>query len=238
MSLLFYNGDSGLSELYNTDGQGGITQLNSYSFVRTTWTHIVPCYEGYYTILLFYDNRSGIAEFYRIDEYGNLSQLSSTTYSTGWTHILGDNFTDELSASALFFYNSASGLGQFYYIDRQGDIHQVSSTTYSTGWTHIVPGTFGLFFYNSRSGLGQFYKTDGRGGIQQLSSATYSTGWTHIVDVPAFQGTDSSDDDLLFYNSNSGLAQFYHTDRQGNINQLSNTTYSTGWTIIEWLEIL
>ncbi len=88
MSLLFYNGDSGLSELYNTDGQGGITQLNIYSFVETTWIHIVPCYTGYYTTVLFYDNRSGISEFNRIDEYGNLSSLSSTTYSTGWTHII------------------------------------------------------------------------------------------------------------------------------------------------------
>ena len=87
MSLLFYNGDSGLSELYNTDGQGGITQLNIYSFVETTWTHIVPCYTDYYTTVLFYDNRSGISEFNRIDEYGNLSQLSSTTYSPDWTLI-------------------------------------------------------------------------------------------------------------------------------------------------------
>ena len=146
---------------------------------------------------------------------------------------------------SLLFYNSTSGLAQFYNTDGQGGINQVWSTTFSKGWTHIVPGAFvldfgprALFFYNSTSGLGQFYSTDSIGGMHQLSSTTYSTGWTHIVDVPVAQGPGIVDDDLLFYKGTSGLAQFYHTDRQGNINQLSNTTYSTGWTLIEWLEIL
>ncbi len=185
--------------------------------------------------LLFYNSTSGLAQKYSADGLGGINLLSSTTYSTGWTHIIAGNFTYDLSASALFFYNSTSGLGQFNYIDRGGDIHQASSKTYSPSWTHIVPGTFGLLFYNSSSGLGQFYSTDGSGGIQQLSSTTYSTGWTHIVDIPVVPGPDSIDDDLLFYNGNSGLAQFYRTDRQGHINQLSSTTYSTGWTLIEWL---
>src|SRR5947207_7466549 len=142
MSLLFYNRNSGLSQLYNTDGQGGITQLNSYSFERTTWTHIVPCYGAdtqYYTTLLFYDSRSGIAEFYGVDDYGNLNQLSSTTYSTGWTHIVdvplaqGPHLIDD----DLLFYNGNSGVAQFYLADRQGQINQLSNTTYSTGWTLI-----------------------------------------------------------------------------------------------------
>jgi hypothetical protein len=37
---------------------------------------------------------------------------------------------------------------------------------------------------------------------------------------------------LLFYNSSSGLAQFYSTDGQGGISQLSSSTYSRGWTLI------
>src|SRR5437667_433531 len=150
MNLLFYNGNSGLSELYNLDDQGGITQLSIISFVQTTWTHIVPRYIGYSTTLLFYDNRSGIAEFYGLDQYGNFNQLSSTTYSPGWTHIVPGTF-------GLLFYNSRSGLGQFYRPDGSGGIQQLSSSTYSTGWTHIVviPPVVGpdfndddLLFYN------------------------------------------------------------------------------------------
>jgi len=195
----------------------------------------------YSTTLLFYDSRSGIAEFYGVDDYGNLNQLSSTTYSTGWTHIIPIPVLGG-PGTTLLFYNSNSGPAQFYSTDGQGGINQLTSTTYSTGWTHIIPGDFAadfspraLLFYNGNSGLGQFYNTDFKGGMHQLSSATYSTGWTHIVDVPADQGPDLVDDDLLFYNGNSGVAQFYRSDRQGHINQLSSTTYSTGWTLIEWL---
>ena len=188
--------------------------------------------------LLFYNSTSGLAQFYNTDGQGGINQVWSTTFSKGWTHIVPGAFVLDFGPRALFFYNSTSGLGQFYSIDRQDNINQISSTTYSTGWTHIVPGSFGLFFYNSTSGLGQFYSMDSMGGMHQLSSTTYSTGWTHIVDVPVAQGPGIVDDDLLFYKGTSGLAQFYHTDRQGNINQLSNTTYSTGWTLIEWLEIL
>ncbi len=193
MSLLFYNHNSGLSQLYNTDGQGGITQLNSYSFVRTTWTHIVPCYEGYYTILLFYDNRSGIAEFYRIDEYGNLSQLSSTTYSPDWTHVIPFP-TPGAPDNELLFYNSTSGLAQKYITDGLGGINQLSSTTYSTGWTHILGDNFtdelsasALFFYNSASGLGQFYYIDRQGDIHQVSSTTYSK-WAGPILQNGWQG--------------------------------------------------
>ncbi len=185
--------------------------------------------------MFFYNSNSGLAQFYSTDGQGGINQISSTTYSTGWTHIIPGDFAADFSPRALFFYNGNSGLGQFYSIDRQGDIHQISSTTYSTGWTYIVPGSFGLLFYNGNSGLGQFYSTDFKGGMHQLSSATYSTGWTHIVDVPAVHGPDLVDNDLLFYNGKSGVAQFYRTDRQGHINQLSNTTYSTGWTLIESL---
>src|SRR2546425_11904467 len=128
MSLLFYNRNSGLSQLYNTDGQGGITQLNSYSFVQTTWTHIVPCYTGYYTTLLFYDNRSGIAEFYRIDEYGNLSQLSSTTYSPGWTHIVPFPTLGE-PIDQLFFYIRSILFEQKNSVDEDRGINKVSNIT-------------------------------------------------------------------------------------------------------------
>src|SRR5438128_8237285 len=36
----------------------------------------------------------------------------------------------------------------------------------------------------------------------------------------------------LFYNSTSGVAQFYNTDGNGGIQQLSKATWSTGWTHI------
>ena len=247
MSLLFYDRNAGHGELYRTDGQGGISQLNSYDGWRRSWSHIVPTYatemNQYHTALLFYDKNSGVAQFYNVDAQGHISQLSNNTYSTGWTHIIPGSFVAGSADTALLFYNSSSGLAQFYSTDGQGNIFQLSSNHYSAGWTHIIPGWFTIFrpggagestmallFYNSGSGLAQFYSTDGQGGITQLSNNTYSAGWTHII--PGSFVAGYSNTALLFYNSNSGLAQFYSTDGQGGINQLSSTTYSKDWTFI------
>ena len=97
-----------------------------------------------------------------------------------------------------------------------------------------------LLFYNSGSGLAQFYSTDGQGGISQLSSSTFSKGWSHIVDIPGGPSSmpdTGNPDELLFYNGSSGLAQFYRTDGQGGISQLSSTNYRRGWALIEWLTL-
>jgi len=248
MSLLFYDRNAGHGELYRTDGQGGITLLKSYDGWRTSWSHIVPTYatemNQYHTALLFYDKNSGVAQFYNVDSQGNINQLSNNTYSTGWTHIVPGNFTTSTN-TALLFYNSASGLAQFYNTDGQGNITQLSSNHYSTGWTHIIPGSFvagynntALLFYNSASGLAQFYSTDGQGGINQLSSNTYSKGWSQIVDIPGGPSgmpDTGNPDSLLFYTNSSGLAQFYSTDGQGGITQLSSSHYRTSWALIQWL---
>jgi hypothetical protein len=181
-----------------------------------------------------------------VDDQGQLIQINTVlSLGSNWTHIVPCSFSTQQFPYAieLLCYNKNSGAATFFGLDSAGNLTQLSSTTYSTGWTLIVHGNFAeanykdsLLFYNSSSGLAQFYSTDGQGGISQLSSSTYSKGWTHIV--PGYytiftpSGTGEDFMDLLFYNSSSGLAQFYSTDGQGGISQLSSSTYSKGWTHI------
>ena len=89
-----------------------------------------------------------------------------------------------------------------------------------------------LLFYDRNAGHGELYSTGGQGDITQLKSYDgWRTSWSHIV--PSY-ATDNSQSEttLLFYDKNSGVAQFYNVDAQGHISQLSNNTYSTGWTHI------
>jgi len=246
MALLLYDRQAGQGEFYTLDAQAHIRLLKSYSGWRTSWTQIIPISiytEGPGTplsSLLFYDSTSGTGQFYRVDTHGNLTPSSPQTWSKGWTHILSDDFVNG-SSTSLLFYNRESGLSQLYVTDGSHLGRQVFSTTWSTGWTHIIAARFsnepfsGLLFYNGTSGAAQFYNTDGNGGIQQLSNSTWSTGWTHIVPVLLYRGDYAGaggTSDLLFYNSTSGVAQFYNTDGNGGIQQVSNTTWSTGWTHI------
>jgi hypothetical protein len=65
-SLLFYEHGTGYAEFYDTDGQGGISFLQSHSDWRNSWTHIVSgvFYGTARTGLLFYDREAGFAAIY------------------------------------------------------------------------------------------------------------------------------------------------------------------------------
>ncbi len=86
-----------------------------------------------------------------------------------------------------------------------------------------------LLFYNSNNGAARYVVIDGQGGVSQVASTSYEHGWTQI---PA--GTISSGMDgnvifaYLFYNTNTGAAQFYQLNQPGSITQLSNTTFAKG----------
>jgi hypothetical protein len=83
-----------------------------------------------------------------------------------------------------------------------------------------------LLFYNRAEGKGEFYWiTDGKGTLQLLGSHTdWRKTWTHMVDciVPS----------LLFYDAASGAAEFYQLNENADMQLLSGTTFSKGWTHI------
>lgn len=74
-------------------------------------------------------------------------------------------------------------------------------------------------------GLGEFYTTDGHGNVKQLgrSDSGWLDSWTQIV-AGNFGATTPKDfTDLLFYDADKGLGEFYTTDGQGNLTRLGGT---------------
>lgn len=237
-SLLFYDSNSGAAEFYALDLNANMQLLSSTTFSKG-WTHIVlvGTSEGPgFGQLLFYNANSGVAQFYTTDAQGGIHQHGNTTFSKGWTHIVP--FTFAQGRQGLMFYNTSNGVTQVYLLD---GMQQLFNSTLSTGWTHIVVTGRGgdtsgtILFYNSNNGAARYGVVNGNGGFDQLASASYAHGWTHI---PA--GTISSGLDgnvifaYLFYNASTGAAQFYQLNAPGDITQLSNTTFSRGWSEIVW----
>jgi hypothetical protein len=247
-SLLFYGSTSGTGQFFSVDTQGTLTASSPQTWSKG-WTDVIFgqfVSQGQFASgdfrslesLLFYNRESGLAQFYVTDGSGLGRQVSSTTWSTGWTHIIAGAFSFR-PFTELFFYNSTNGVAQFYTMDGNGAIQQLSNTTWSTGWTHIVPVQLyleaprSLLFYNSTNGVAQFYTTDSNGNISQVSNTTWSTGWTHIVLFFLPGQPESVRSTLLFYNQQSGAAEFYNVDSNGNIQRVSNpTTWRKSWALI------
>ncbi len=250
-SLLFYDSSSGAAQFYNLDADGTMHLVSSTTY-STGWTHIVQVGvlpDSGFALLLFYNANSGDAKFYSTNGGGGIELRAQTTLSKGWTHIITNAYTPGSNTQIglqegnypVLFYNATSGLAQFYNYDTQGNMHQLSNTTLSQGWTHIVlnfaPGMrpFNVLFYNANSGNTRGYYLSEDWSMSDAGSTTFSKGWTKILlgDLPTDQGYPERA--LLFYNGNSGAAQFYTLVGLGiEIKQVSNTTWAKGWSEILW----
>ncbi len=191
-SIIFYEGSTGESALYCTDGEGHIqlVKLNNWS---PNWTKIVP---GPFTFgtpltgLFFYDQPHGSGAFYSTDGSGNFSLLAGHAgLRTTWTTIITTPF-------GLLFYDAGSGVSEFYSTDGEGGLSLLKNDTWSKGWTHIISSsnfvfgspTGGLLFYNSTTGASEFYRYDDAvGNISLIRSDTWSKGWTHILENATIQ---------------------------------------------------
>jgi hypothetical protein len=240
--LLFYDADVGLGQFYSIDSRGRIREMRSHG-LRRGWTHIIcgNFSASGFDDLLFYDAETRLGEFYTTDGQGGINLLQKhDRLRRGWTHIIPGNF----SASGfddLLFYDADTGLGEFYTTDGQGGINELrSDPNWRRGWTHVVVGNFSskssfaeILFYDAATGLGQFYTTDGQGGVKLLRQHTgWRRGWDAIV-----RGVFSPPGgfaDLLFYDSKTGLGEFYATDGQGGIDLLRR---HVGWRT-SWRHIL
>ena len=180
--LVFYDANSGVSEIYSTDGVGRI-QLIKHDIWRRHWTTIVSGSNtlypyGFTNVLFFYDRANGIGEFYRVNDSGSLSLLHRHTgLRTTWTTIIRVPL-------GLLFYDANSGVSEFYRPDAHGGLHLLKHDIWSKGWTHISGNVAGsLLFYNSNTGTCAFYKyADNNGNISLLHRDTWRKGWTRIID--------------------------------------------------------
>jgi hypothetical protein len=150
----------------------------------------------------------------------------------------------------LLLYDRQAGQCELYTLDNQANLGLLKSYSgWSTSWTQFTPiylqsyqtGTEpdqeSLLFYDSTSGTGQFFSVDTQVNLTASSPQTWSKGWTDVIDghflsITTKDGDFAGLESLLFYNRESGLAQFYLPNASGLGRQVSSTTWSTGWTHI------
>ena len=127
------------------------------------------------------------------------------------------------------------GLGEFYTTNGHGKVQQLgtSDSGWRDSWTQIVTGNFGattpdytdLLFYDKSKKLLQFYATDGKGNIQRLNTIQLPLPGSGLIPSQIVAGNFGATPftDLLFYDADNGLGEFYTTDGQGKLTRLGGT---------------
>jgi hypothetical protein len=223
--LLFYAQSSGLVEIQQTDGAGGLRVLGS-QMVRPSCTHVVPGFFGLSKLcgVLFYDQAAGLGAFYDADGQGALTHLADHhDWRKSWTHILAGRFRDlpdtDSWLSDLFFYEAEDGFAETNkMLDFEGNIGIVQAHyALGSGWTHVVGGDFidskgsvpidDLFLYDASSLRCETYKRDGQGVLTLCAKLSVSDLPSASYIVPGrFAGYGPTN--LLFYDRPTGSAAF------------------------------
>ena len=161
-----------------------------------------------------------------------------------------DGIGDACDDSPFF---GVGGLVKFYIFDYsigglyKGNIKLIKSFNTIGEWDIIVPGAFSpswqtdLLFYDKDTGLGNFYSVEGEyypqfnqsGPIIINLMKSYNNwlpNWDIIVPVE-FNGDKITD--LLFYDKDTGLGNFYSVDSEANIKLIrSYNNWGPNWDII------
>ncbi|QRN97723.1 hypothetical protein JRI60_01145 [Archangium violaceum] len=216
-SLLFYDREEGLGELYGTGDEGDIFRVARFTNWRRTWNAILPILPLdvapdaplAFDSILFYDRAAGHGEFYATDGQGRISRVAShTNWRRTWDLIVPfTQSTSDANRTTLVFYDRNAGHGELYAVDGQGGIALLAAhTNWRRTWDMIIPcrisdtGANGLLFYDRSVGQGELYAVDGRGSIAQV--ARY-TNWRRTWDAIVFGTLAGSgpilDPGLLFY---------------------------------------
>lgn len=234
-ALLFYDRNGGVGEFYAIQPDGGISLLQSYDDWRQSWsTIVVGSFGGSgYSDLLFYDRDIGYGEFYTTDGFGNITLLQShDSWRPSWDLIVPGNFGGS-SFTDLLFYDRSAGVGEFYATDGGGNISLLQSHSgWRSSWDQILPlylgpGSTALLFYDRNAGTGEFYATTGTGGISLIKThLDWRTTWQTIVPLRL---DNSNRTYLLFYEQETGYAELYWADAQGNfvlVNAYTNPAFT------------
>ncbi|WP_257461636.1 hypothetical protein [Archangium lipolyticum] len=216
-SLVFYDREAGLGELYGMDGEGGVFRAARFTNWRRTWSAILPIHSldvapdatRAFASLLFYDRSEGHGEFYATDGQGNLSRVARhTNWRRTWDLLVPfTQSTSDANRTVLVFYDRNAGHGELHAVDGHGGLVPLAAyTNWRRTWDMIIPcrisdtGANGLLFYDRNAGQGELYAVDGRGSISRV--ARY-TNWRRTWDAIVFGTLAGSgpilDPSLLFY---------------------------------------
>jgi hypothetical protein len=197
---------------------------------------------GYDDVLVFKSTGS-TTEFFSTD-CGKITSLAPATTWPAATQIVAGNFSRTFynAGTQLLLYNAPAGVGDFCTVTKGVISIFHSQTNWQKTWTHIIPGQFGgtrntdhfsdILFYDAAAGHAEFYTIEDDGGLGLLNSHDgWLKTWTHIV--AGNFGSGSGNSDLLFYDANAGLGDFYSVENGGLGSVLSsNNGWRKTWTQI------
>jgi hypothetical protein len=191
--------------------------------------------------LLFYERLDGYGETYSVDGSSRLSlQTTHPGMRTTWSQIVAENFTAKSAGDPqdVLFYDSTAGVGEVYQTGNLGQMNRIAiNSGWRPSWSIIVPGHFSdspnidLLFYDPTDGTGEFYHTDGHGNLAAsfASYTNFRTTWSIII---AGHFSNRNYDDLMFYDSTAGVAEFYPTGGGLRSRFADYTNLRTTWSII------
>lgn len=247
--VLFYEGDTGFAEIYETDGQGNISLLRQHADLgrignrSRRWTHIVAgrfCDSAYNSLLLA-DQESGFAAIFKTDGSGNLIKVREFSNWGDWSHITTVRVVNS-PFSAVLRYKQSEGMGEILECDSQGRLtRRQSSNGWRTTWSHVVGG-FGwgdtVLFYEDVSGHCELYRlthnpddpTSDVNALGELLSTDLPPGAATVV-----AGSFGRDAGYCFYYREAGHIQFvYGIDWANNVVNLAEHYEGLGdrWDLI------
>ncbi len=173
--LLFYDATSGMSEVHETDGRGGLHLKSQQLISNTLFTHVLGGRFGDTNVLFCIPTR-GRFSFHRMNPSGNFEDFRGFGLLRDLGQVvLTGNFSSSPNDD-LLFYNKTLGVGEFFRV--RGVIESRSFARHENwrrSWQHIVAGQFlqnapfdGLLFFEEGSSHTEFYSTDGGGGISRI----------------------------------------------------------------------
>lgn len=248
--LLFYDRETGVGEIYATDGAGGLNFLKRYTNWRKSWTMIVPGNfsrgELYYTDLLFYDRLAGEGEFYSTDGSGELGFIKKyDNWRRTWSKIVPGNFGGT-EYSDLLFYDSSVGRGEFYTTDGRGNLGRLRTySNWRRTWDKIIPGHFGvagetgqitdLLFYDQRIDFVPDWKDISVSPLDNISEDGIHNPVLTAADVNATdpEGADFVADPFIFY-ENDMWYMFFEVAKWNGTTHFGRIGLATSYNGIDW----
>lgn len=183
--------------------------------------------------LLFYDRYSGCAEVYKLDAGGSMDLLRRHQWSSNWDYLVNWSLPTS-PADRILFGQSTSGHRECYCLNSSGDI--VAGSTLGPAedtWTHVVPieSEWGaqVLAYSAYSNCGEVSSLGESDAFAKIRRYVGWSVWSHILPVRLANRRLPW---VLFYDAESGRAEFYEITGEGNLLLRKAHNWSRTWSQI------
>jgi len=219
--VLFYEGNTGFAEIYQTDGHGNISLLRQHPDLGRIgsrshrWTHVVAgrFSDSANNSLLLADRTTGFAAIFDTDASGNLIGRREFPNWGTWTHVTIVRVVNS-PYSAVLRYDRATGRGEILECDGLGNLTlRQGSNGWRTTWSHVVGGFASgnsVLFYEETTGHCEIYQLTYN--PEDSGTDVNSLGSMASIELPGASiivgGSFGLDPGYALYFPESGLLQF------------------------------